>query len=612
MTFLTTRLHFFQICQGLFLVLVIFISACSLPKGPSTPVFAEMHKGQTASTAWTTTDSIYIADGNFNPGPSVHSWWVKTTVQNSGVLPTRVLLLLNNPHINQLEVFVDGKEKLYLKAGDRLPFSKRPFLDRDMIVPLDIGAGDSVEVLLFMEKSGETFSIETEILTERLLSEKRQGENLIIGIVVGWMFLILLFAGFFWWDLRQSSALFYAGFIISNLLWLISHWGLGYQYLWPESTEWVAKTRPVFNLAAIVFFQLVVLKFFPPLQKSKWIARVMWVFIIILAGTSLGIITIPEDQVTSYTKLLVLNLTFVLTILSVLSILIFLVIQWFSKVPLAGYYLAGIAFFIVFGILLLSDSHGYFLTKADSLLKFSSAFGMMGETAFITAAFTRRAAAYKLEKEHLAFEILQKEKKVAEQIIEVQEEERNRLGRDLHDSIGGMLASINIQAEQIFHQYPEAAIEKLKHLVSQSIQEARSLSHNLTPPHLDQFGLEKVLQNHINLLSEQHHLDIKFYADIKITLSKAMEISLYRICNELLFNIVKHAEATEAMVNLIEENGNLELVVEDNGKGIDPNKQSDGIGIRNIRERVNYLKGELFIDSNSSGTTTIIKISIHV
>lgn len=607
-----TRIHLLRFRQGLILALVILISACSLPKGPSAPLYAEMNKGQTPSAAWNSTDSLFIPEGNFNPGPSVHSWWVKTTIQNSEALPTRLLLILNNPHINRLEVFVDGQDEPLLKAGDRLPFSERPYEDRDMIVPLDISASDSVEVLLFLEKSGETFSIETEILTERLLSDKRQGENLIIGIVVGWMFLVVLFAGFFWLDLKQSSALFYAGFIISNLLWLLSHWGLGYQYLWPESPEWVAKTRPLFNLFAVIFFQLVILKFFPPLQRSKWITQVMWVFIIILTGTSLGIITIPEDQVTSYTKLLVLNLTFVLTILSLFSILIFLIIQWISKVPLAGYYLAGIAFFIVFGVLILSDSHGYFITKTDSLLKFSSAFGMMGETAFITAAFTRKAAAYKFEKEHLAFEILQKEKEVAEQIIEVQEDERNRLGRDLHDSIGGMLASINIQAEQIFHQYPEAAVGKLKELVSQSIREARSLSHNLTPPHLDEFGLEKVLQNHITLLAEQHQLDINFYFQVKPTLSKALEISLYRICNELLYNIVKHANATEAMLNLIEENENLELIVEDNGKGIDPNKKSEGIGLRNIRERVNYLKGELSIDSNSSGTTTIIKIPIHV
>ena len=606
------RFFFPRKLSCLFLVLVILVSACGLPKGSSSPVFVEINTAQSASTAWSTTDSLYLKDGVFNPGLTVHTWWMKTTIQNLDLNPTRLFLVLNNPHINRIDVFMNREATPVFKAGDRFPFSLRPVQDRDMIIPLDIGPQDSVEVLILLDKAGETLAIETEVLTEAQLSKKRQGENMIIGLVIGWMALILIFSCFFWLRLKQSSALFYAAFILSNLLWLICHWGIGFQYLWPDSIDWASNSRPVFNLATIILFLLVVLQFFPPLQKSRWLARIMWGFIFLMSSLCLAILVTPEDQVSIYAKLLALRFSFGITILSFLSILVFLILQWRAKVPFAGYYLAGIGFLIVFGGLILFDQQGFELGKTYGLLKFSTAFGMMGETAFIAAAFTRKAASYKFEKEHLVFEILQKEKEVAEHIIEVQEEERNRLGRDLHDSIGGMLASINIQAEQIFHQYPEAAVEKLKQLVSQSIREARSLSHNLTPPHLDQFGLEKVLQNHINLLSEQHHLDIKFYAQVKTTLSKALEISLYRICNELLFNIIKHAEATEAMVNLIEENGNLELIVEDNGKGIDPNKQSGGIGIRNIRERVNYLKGELSIDSNSSGTTTIIKIPIHV
>jgi signal transduction histidine kinase len=609
---LMRRLLLSSIRLGSILVLILIATACSLPQGSPSPVFVEINTGQSASTAWTTTDSLYLADGVFNPGLSVHTWWLKTTIQNPDLNPARLFLVLNNPHINRIDVFMNREATPVFKAGDRFPFSERPVQDRDIIIPLDIGPQDSVEVLILLDKAGETLTIETEVLTEAQLSKKRQGENMIIGLVIGWMALILIFSCFFWLRLKQSSALFYAAFILSNLLWLICHWGIGFQYLWPESVEWVGKSRPIFNLATLILFMLVVMQFFPPLQKSRWIAQIIWGNIIIMTILCIGFIVVPEDQTSLFTKITALQFSFGLTILSILAVLVFLILQWNANVPFAGFYLIGIGFLMVFGVLILFDQHGFEAGETFGLLKFSTAFGMMGETAFIAAAFTRKAAAYKFEKEHLAFEILQKEKEVAEQIIEVQEDERNRLGRDLHDSIGGMLASINIQAEQIFHQYPEAAVGKLKELVSQSIREARSLSHNLTPPHLDEFGLEKVLQNHITLLAEQHQLDINFYFQVKPTLSKAVEISLYRICNELLYNIVKHANATEAMLNLIEENGNLELIVEDNGKGIDPNKKSEGIGLRNIRERVNYLKGELSIDSNSSGTTTIIKIPIHV
>lgn len=610
-TILMGRYFLSSIRQGFILSLILISAACSLPKGSSVPIYMESNSGQTASDAWTTTDSLFFADGIFNLGLTEDTWWMKTTVHNQHPVPTQLFLVLNNSHINRMDVYLDGNIQPFFIAGDRFPFPSRPYPDRDMTIPLDIQPGDSVDVLILLDKAGETLTIETEVLDESQLSAKRQGENLIMGLVIGWSFLILIFAFSFWWRLKQSSALFYAGFILSNLLWLISHWGLGFQYLWPDSIDWVNKSRPIFNLSTIAFFLLVILKFFQPLQKSSYLARIMWILIGMMGCLVIGIIVIPEAQISVFIKILALNFSFGITLVSILAILVFLILQWKDQVPFAGYYLAGIGFLIVSGVLLLIDQHGFEIGKSTGFLKFSSAFGMMGETAFITAAFTRRAAVYKLEKEQLAFEILQKEKEVADQIIEVQEEERNRLGRDLHDSIGGMLASINIQAEQIFHQYPEATVDKLKQLVSQSIREARSLSHNLTPPHLDEFGLEKVLQNHITLLSEQHHLDINFYAQLKTPLSKAVEISLYRICNELLYNIVKHANASEAMLNLIEENGNLELIVEDNGKGMDSNKLSGGIGLRNIRERVNYLKGELSIDSNSSGTTTIIKIPIY-
>lgn len=105
----------------------------------------------------------------------------------------------------------------------------------------------------------------------------------------------------------------------------------------------------------------------------------------------------------------------------------------------------------------------------------------MGETAIITAALARRASLFKKEKEKLGVEILEKEKKVADQLIQVQEDERQRLGRDLHDSIGGMLASLYLKTESFSEKNPENDLSELRQMIEQSIQEARSLSHNLTP-----------------------------------------------------------------------------------------------------------------------------------
>ena len=310
-------------------------------------------------------------------------------------------------------------------------------------------------------------------------------------------------------------------------------------------------------------------------------------------------------------KVLFLQVTGLVSLLSSLLVLIYSFQQWRADVPLAGYYLIGVAFLVLFGIILQLNQKILPMGLPSYLVDYGSAFGLMGETGMITAAFARRASIFKKEKEKLTIEILEKEKQVADQLIQVQEEERKRLGRDLHDSIGGMLASLYLKTETIQSDSPEKSIAELRQMIEQSIQEARSLSHNLTPHHLEENGLENVLSLQINLLRQKYPLDIHFFFQIDTELTQNLQVILYRISNELLQNIVKHARATEALLSISEIDGKIELIAEDNGKGIDPELPKKGIGLKNIQERVAYLKGDLELESSPAGTTISITLPLH-
>jgi len=603
-------LNFRILCIGCIFFLFIF-SSCEIPERLPISFYVERELGQSASEAWQHTDSLYISNGLFNAGITPYAWWIKTSVSNPGSQPKRYFLLLNNPHINKLEIFMDGSETPFYITGDYFPFGQRPFIDRDFVIPLELEANSHIEILMLADKAGETFLIEPQLLDELSFFQVRTGENLIIGMTIGWMLIILVFACFFAWELKDYSAVFYALYIVSLVFWLICHWGLAFQYLWPESTIWASNSRPFFNLMTNVLFLIVVLKFFPPKGKSKAIGNTIWIIIILQVLLLIDFMLSEASRVTINDKMIFLYLTVGFSLIVTVLILYYLVLQWKAKVPFVGLYFAGIFVLLLFNVVIQLNQSGFSISFPQFLYNFGSAFGLMGETAFITLAFARRAATYKREKESLAIEILQKEKNIADQIIRVQEEERNRLGRDLHDSIGGMLASIHIQADKIAHEYPQAsAVEKLKGMVANSIQEARSLSHNLTPPHLDDLGLEKVLQNHVNLISEQHEIEINYYYSIPVALTKALQLMVYRICSELLYNVIKHAKASEVMVQLIHQEDILEIIVEDNGKGMDPSKEINGIGLKNLKDRVDYLKGELNVDSNANGTTVIIHIPL--
>ncbi len=605
------RRTFLTVSSHLWLLSLLVLMACQNAGKEPLPFNASPHLGQTVKEAWAATDSILITNGLFNPGITRYSWWIKTKISNPGLETELFFLVFNNPHINRLEVYVNGSDSVIFTMGDRFPFDQRPYQDRDFVIPFALESGESKEVLVLADKAGETLLLEPQLLTENDFWDKRTRENLLVGLLTGWLLIIFLFAIFYSLELKEWSALFYAMYILAIMLWFISHWGLGFQFLWPENVEWAGRSRPYFNLTTNIFFLLVILSFFPPKNHGKIIGKILWVILIAQAIFLIQSSFDMESEVSLDGKMIFLYITFFVSILLTLLVLWYLIIQWRAKVPYAGFYLAGVLFLLFFNIMLQVHQSGVDLGLPYFFFSFGSGFGLMGETTLITIAFAKRAAAFKKEKEQLAMEMLIQEKKVADQLIQVQEDERSRLARDLHDSIGGMLSSIYLKADKIEKMsHPSEETTQLKQLIKQSIEEARGLSHNLTPPHLDELGLEKALHNLIQTVTEQNNIKVKYYFKVKLPLTKPLELMLYRICSELLYNIIKHANAQEALVQLTSEDQTLEIILEDDGKGMDTHKKIQGIGLKNIKERVNYLKGDLHIDSNENGTTIIIHIPL--
>ena len=596
---------------GALILLWSLLISCT-PKNDQSPgfsIFAD--ENYSIEQAWAIADTLSQDLTQFNPGITRNQWWLSITLTNPTDTLQQLLFVPNNPHINRILVYENEASTPVLELGDFLPFDQRPFPDRDLVVPLVIPPASSQHYVMLLDKVGETFHIEPEIMDFETFHQRKSIDTLVIGLFLGWMSIVFIFAIFFATELKSWSGAVYAAYVLSISFWLATHWGLTFQYLWPEQLEWVGKARPFFNILTNVLILLLVVKFFPPTSTGKMTSKLIWstlivqICLIFLIFLESNVLNNPEA------KIILLQVTLVVSLLTSFLILYYSFQQWRAKVPLAGYYLIGVAFLVLFGIVLQLNQKVLPLGLPHYLVDFGSAFGLMVETGMITAAFARRASLFKKEKEILTIEILEKEKQVADQLIQVQEDERQRLGRDLHDSIGGMLASLYIKTETISDQYPTGPMEDFKQLIRQSIQEARSLSHNLTPHHLEENGLETVLKLQLDLLTQKYGIAFNFYYQVNAVLPKSLQLILYRISNELLQNIVKHAQATEALLSISELDGQIELIAEDNGKGIDPSLTSSGIGLKNIRERVNYLRGSLELETNHTGTTLTIIIPLN-
>ena len=216
---------------------------------------------------------------------------------------------------------------------------------------------------------------------------------------------------------------------------------------------------------------------------------------------------------------------------------------------------------------------------------------------------------------------LEKDKQlvVVDSMLKGQEEERGRLAKDLHDGLGGLLSGVkfslsNMKDNLIVTPDNMAVFERSLDMIDTAIKELRRVAHNMMPEILTKFGLDEALKEYCNAINATKLLSIKYQSHgMEIRIDPSAEIILYRIIQELLNNMLKHAAATEAFVQLIRENSRLNLVVEDNGKGFDTGlpENNKGAGWANIRSRVEYLKGQLDLHSEQ-GKGTLVTIEFNI
>ena len=148
-------------------------------------------------------------------------------------------------------------------------------------------------------------------------------------------------------------------------------------------------------------------------------------------------------------------------------------------------------------------------------------------------------------------------------------------------------------------------------MIDYSCDQVRNIWHNLSPTTINDFGLISSLRNYCSKLEGFHPIKINFqHFGNDIILSKNIETVIYRIVQELVNNIIKHADASEALVQINSHEDNLFITVEDNGKGFENSKKSTGIGLKNIASRIAFLNASLDEEHNENGTTFTINIDL--
>lgn len=201
---------------------------------------------------------------------------------------------------------------------------------------------------------------------------------------------------------------------------------------------------------------------------------------------------------------------------------------------------------------------------------------------------------------------------LAQRFMRLQVNERRGFSRELHDGINQSLVSckfrIELAGKKLRRDDPHDVVQeelfKAGDLISQTINEVRQISHNLRPTLLDDLGLDTTIRSLIDQFSERTGIDVEYHFDADIKMADEFETSMYRLTQEALTNIEKHAEANIVSLSFIKKNQGVAFECRDDGKGISANPEP-GIGFINMRERLELIGGDFSIESQKGKGTRI-------
>ena len=220
----------------------------------------------------------------------------------------------------------------------------------------------------------------------------------------------------------------------------------------------------------------------------------------------------------------------------------------------------------------------------------------------------------RLNRYHTLVEQRENIQAMAERMVDAQEQERQHISRELHDDLGQALTSHMIALRDVqtdFSPTNAEMSERLQGLYAQAsdiFEKVRTLAHNLRPPVLDTLGLIVAMQMYCTEFSRRTHIPILFEADEDLpVLPDIYKITLYRVLQEALTNIVKHAAAQQVWADLTVEDRTINLTIQDNGRGFEVGKNpSNGIGLTGLRERMTLAGGKFNITSNPVRGTIVL------
>lgn len=574
-------------------------------------LFEEKGKPLSVEEAWK-----YYSQKGFKPVPALssinlgfvkHVYWLAVPVKNTLVTSQTLIAGIDNGGIFHLEYYLlnnDGNVIIKTVTGTNYDFYSRAIPNRHFYFPLNLAPGIESVIFYRIDMRGNGFNIPLRIVTKEHLQNEESHINVIYAFFFGWMIFVvfLSIATYLWTKVRVY--LFYSLYVASYCMFFIGDGNFDVQFIYPHSSFMSTISPTVYALCSCMFTLFFMNDFLQLKTTHKTLFQLSRLWTLLLVG---AMIMVPCGYAFS-TNIALRIFVFSYCLVAVAGTWIIqiysIILRVKDKFKPAYLYAAALAVVMLCTIV-------YVFHVLNIMPDLLPAFvylpiGFSAEIIVLSLALIYSYSFYKNQHQQLSLSIANQQLNFSRQLLQVQEAEQKRIAEDLHDELGGNLAAIKMNLQSL-----EANNENLGNiirLIDTASTNARNIAHNLMPPEFEKTTMEELLQNFFNKLNREGRICFNFYkTGTNGHFDKHDELIIYRIILELTNNIIKHSQAAEATVQLINYDTYLEIMAEDNGRGFN-NKDAEGIGLKNILSRVNFLQGIINIDTGNSGTTVMIKL----
>lgn len=555
----------------------------------------------------------------YNFGKEDGNLWVRINLANQDSVARNLYLEFTNPNLNSLTLYKKIGERFVLVKilGSSYPFSNRTVKHQNLIFsiemkPLEIG---SYYVKVHSDYSAINFNLLLWDKHEREAYYLKETTTISYFFFITTAFLFILGITLVLTKERKQWAFFF--YILFGACYIYSDLGLSYKYLWGEYPSVQNISSYIFTNLYLIFGVSFFREYFVTRRFVKKLDRVLWIFVLcslLLTFIAMFYQWIPHTIFSWIQKLN--TIMFSITCGIILYILVILLTRQRNKTETIWFMIA----FAPHAYTILTTSirqlgQYYFNLELDVISKVPfflwtihvqnmMLWSMVWEVLIVFTLMMLRLKKMYEQHNAMLLELGKKQEEDTKLLMATVEQERKRIAQELHDSSGVQLSAIRMKLTHLEDQLddPRAAedIHKLMQDVDRVNADIRTISHNLMPISLSKLGLKAAIQELVNHIKSSYP-NIKFNLfqqyDSK-NLSANMEVHIYRIIQELLNNMVKHAQATEINIQLIDNESELIISLEDNGKGfVYAPENTMGLGLKSILTRSQLIGGKFEVDS---------------